>query len=174
MWAQGHGAVWAASRSLLSSTWRTQQRVLRCWVGAATEIQGGWDMAPALENLSVCSSSCQFHVFLEHHIEHITSLFRMLRRLLTACQIRSGLPRLALRLFVAFWLVVGPLSPLSLKALCTAPTSGPLLTWLENLPLLCLLGHCSRVAAWPLDAEFLKHGLRLCWSLRAQSSCPSS
>lgn len=38
----------------------------------------------------------------------------------------------------------------------------------------CLLGHWSRVAAWPLDAEFLKHGLRLCWSLRAQSSCPSS
>ena len=64
-------------------------------------------MAPALENLSVCCPSCQFHVFLERHVGHVTSLFRMLRRLLTACQIRSGLPRLALRLFVTFWLVIG-------------------------------------------------------------------
>ena len=136
MWARGHGGVWATSGSLSSSIRRTQQRALRCRVGAATEILGGWDVAPGLENLSVCCPSCQFHVFLEHHVGHVTSLFRMLGRLLTACQIRSGLPRLALRLFVTFWLVVGPLSPLSLKALCTPPTSGPLLTRLENLPLI--------------------------------------
>ena len=59
------GGIWAASvSSSSSSTRRTRQWVLRCPVGAATEIQGGWDVAPALENLSVCCPSCQFHVFL--------------------------------------------------------------------------------------------------------------
>lgn len=128
MWACGHvdtvGGVWATSGSSSSSTRRTWQRVLRCPVGAAAEIRGGWDVAPALENLSVCCPSCQFYVFLEHHAGHVTSLFRMLRRLLVACQIRSGLLHLALRLFVTFWLVVSPPSPWSLKAPCTPQPQG--------------------------------------------------
>ena len=118
------GGVWAASGSSSSSTRRTRQRVLRCPVGAATEIRGGWDVAPALENLSVCCPSCQFHVFLEHHIGHVTSLFRVLRRLMIACQIRSRLLHLALRLFVTFWLVVSTPSPWSLKAPCTPQPQG--------------------------------------------------